>query len=115
MPSKNTVLVKVHWVLPALDCWPGEPLLDPQLLKRTAVATLYVAGYSDDGKRNGTWMVYEAFCAWAGTEAAVRGEEGQGRLSLAVSQGDEALTEALEASCFVPRHDQALRALARAW
>ena len=58
------------------------------------VATPHVAGYSEDGKRNGTWMVYEKFCAWAGM-APGRRADGDRRLSLAVSRAD-ALTEALE-------------------
>ena len=94
----------------ALDCWPGEPLLEPELLKRAVVATPHVAGYSDDGKRNGTRMVYEAFCEWAGIKPVTR-EEGVRRLSLAVS-GEDVLTEAFEAACFVPDHDRAMRALA---
>jgi erythronate-4-phosphate dehydrogenase len=96
----------------ALDCWPDEPRLDPKLLERTVVATPHVAGYSDDGKRNGTWMVYEAWCHSAGVEPAVRGEEGQGRLSLAIQNPADVLTEALEAACFVPGHDCLMRELA---
>jgi erythronate-4-phosphate dehydrogenase len=96
----------------ALDCWPDEPLLDPKLLERTVVATPHVAGYSDDGKRNGTWMVYEAWCHSAGIHPAVRGEEGQGRLSLAIQNPADVLTEALEAACFVPGHDCLMRELA---
>ena len=50
----------------ALDVWPGEPRIDPDLLRATTVATPHVAGYSDDGKYEGTRMVYRAFCAAAG-------------------------------------------------
>jgi erythronate-4-phosphate dehydrogenase len=96
----------------ALDCWPGEPGLDPQLLQRAVVATPHVAGYSDDGKRNGTWMVYQAFRDWAGLPPAERDESGLPRLELDVSRADCPLTAALEAACFVPRHDAAMRALA---
>jgi len=96
----------------ALDVWPGEPQLDPQLLRRTVVATPHVAGYSDDGKRNGTRMVYEAFCAWSG-EAPVAAEPNADRsLSLHLDPERDALTQALEAACFVPRHDAALGELA---
>ncbi len=49
----------------ALDVWPGEPRINSRLLDATTVATPHVAGYSDDGKRNGTQKVYRAFCRWA--------------------------------------------------
>ena len=93
----------------ALDCWPDEPRLDPELIERTVVATPHVAGYSDDGKRNGTWMVYEAWCRSAGIEPAVRGEEGRGRLSMTIKNPDNALAVALENACFVEDHDRAMR------
>jgi len=96
----------------ALDVWPNEPLLNPELLERSVVATPHVAGYSDDGKRNGTWMVYAAFCEQAGIEPVARGEQGQERLSLSIQNPEFALNEALEAACFVPGHDHAMRALA---
>lgn len=104
--------VKAQTVHAALDCWPNEPRLDPELLKRTVVATPHVAGYSDDGKRNGTWMVYQAYCDWAGIKPATRGEEGQGRLSLAIREPRTALDEVLGATCFVRDHDGAMRELA---
>jgi len=97
----------------ALDVWPDEPLLSPELLEHSVIATPHVAGYSDDGKRNGTWMVYEAFCKNAGIEPVARGEQGQERLKLSIQNPETALSEALEAACFVPGHDQALRAMAR--
>lgn len=94
----------------ALDCWPGEPLLDPDLLDRTVVATPHVAGYSDDGKRNGTRQVYEHYCAWAGVTPAAPAPDSR-RLALSIEEAGAALEAALEAACFVARHDAALRAL----
>jgi erythronate-4-phosphate dehydrogenase len=96
----------------ALDVWPGEPRIEPDLLRGTTVATPHVAGYSDDGKYNGTWMVYEAFCAFAGLEpqpVAVPARPPE----LHIDQGQDPLARALEASCFVQRHDEAMRALAQ--
>jgi erythronate-4-phosphate dehydrogenase len=95
----------------ALDVWPGEPRLDPELLRRSVVATPHVAGYSDDGKRNGTRQVYEAFCDWAGV-APKPLRNGIEPLSLTLDPERDALTQALEAACFVPQHDAALRDLA---
>jgi erythronate-4-phosphate dehydrogenase len=97
----------------ALDCWPGEPNLDPELLERTVVATPHVAGYSDDGKRNGTRQVYEHYCARAGIPPGAPAPDSR-RLELSIRQPATALETALAATCFVERHDAALRALAAA-
>lgn len=94
----------------ALDCWPGEPRFDPELLRRTVVATPHVAGYSDDGKRNGTRIVYEAFCRSAGVEPCAPAPDSR-RLALSIGAGGNALGAALDAACFVARHDAELRAL----
>lgn len=48
----------------ALDVWEGEPAIDPELYHRVAIATPHIAGYSLEGRINGTRAVYEAFCAW---------------------------------------------------
>jgi erythronate-4-phosphate dehydrogenase len=44
-----------------LDVWQGEPNIDVAMVRRTAIATPHIAGYSYDGKVNGTRMVLEAF------------------------------------------------------
>ena len=45
-----------------LDVWENEPTPDLELLKLTDLATPHIAGYSFDGKVNGTRMLYEALC-----------------------------------------------------
>ena len=45
-----------------LDVWEQEPEVDLQLLSCVALATPHIAGYSLDGKINGTRMVYQALC-----------------------------------------------------
>lgn len=49
-----------------LDVWEGEPLVDRRLAARVELATPHIAGYSYDGKLRGTWMLYEALCAFLG-------------------------------------------------
>ena len=39
-----------------LDVWEGEPQLDPQLVSLLDITTPHIAGYSADGKANGTTM-----------------------------------------------------------
>jgi len=95
----------------ALDVWPGEPFISADLLARIVVATPHVAGYSEDGKRNGTRMVYDAFCQWAGIEPGQVTSTGLDNPELALAPGEDPITAALEAACFVARHDEAMASL----
>ena len=97
----------------AFDVWPGEPLIDAGMLRTTTVATPHVAGYSDDGKRRGTLMVYTAFCSRAGLDpVALPPLPSPAPFSLELEAGENALGKALDAACFVRRHDNAMRELA---
>ena len=49
-----------------LDVWEDEPNVDAGLLERVAIGTPHIAGYSFDGKVNGTRMIYEAACRFLG-------------------------------------------------
>ncbi|NLN93755.1 MAG: 4-phosphoerythronate dehydrogenase [Candidatus Hydrogenedens sp.] len=49
-----------------LDVWENEPTIDQDLLKLVFFGTPHIAGYSFDGKVNGTTQIYEALCAHAG-------------------------------------------------
>jgi erythronate-4-phosphate dehydrogenase len=40
-----------------LDVWENEPDIDPELMEKVLIATPHIAGYSTDGKANGTAMV----------------------------------------------------------
>jgi erythronate-4-phosphate dehydrogenase len=40
-----------------IDVWENEPDIDPELLKQAFIATPHIAGYSSDGKANGTAMI----------------------------------------------------------
>lgn len=50
-----------------LDVWEGEPNIDLNLFANLAIGTPHIAGYSFDGKVNGTRQLYEAYCAFSGT------------------------------------------------
>ena len=43
-----------------IDCWENEPDLDLELLKMVDFGTPHIAGYSKDGKANGTMMSVQA-------------------------------------------------------
>lgn len=44
----------------AIDTWENEPHPDPELLEAAFIATPHIAGYSADGKANGSQMALEA-------------------------------------------------------
>jgi erythronate-4-phosphate dehydrogenase len=43
-----------------IDCWEDEPNIDLQLLEKADIGTPHIAGYSRDGKTNGTMMSVRA-------------------------------------------------------
>ncbi|HKM92594.1 MAG TPA: 4-phosphoerythronate dehydrogenase PdxB [Prolixibacteraceae bacterium] len=43
-----------------IDCWENEPDIDLDLLKQAFISTPHIAGYSKDGKANGTSMSVQA-------------------------------------------------------
>ncbi len=47
-----------------LDVWEHEPEPDPALVEAVTLGTPHIAGYSFDGKVNGTRMLYDAICAF---------------------------------------------------
>lgn len=59
-PQKNFTLV--------FDVWENEPLINKALLAKTFLGTPHVAGYSFEGKVNGTIMIYEALCNFLNEE-----------------------------------------------
>ncbi len=53
----------------ALDVWESEPQLDLSLMALVTLATPHIAGYSLEGKTNGTQMVFDAFLQSQGKSA----------------------------------------------
>ncbi|MBM2840795.1 MAG: Erythronate-4-phosphate dehydrogenase [Bacteroidetes bacterium] len=52
-----------------LDVWENEPNIDTRLLSLTTLGTPHIAGYSYDGKVNGTVMLHAAVCAHFGVRS----------------------------------------------
>ena len=50
----------------ALDVWKNEPLINRDLMNRVDIATPHIAGYSAQGKINGTNMALRAVCTHFG-------------------------------------------------
>ena len=51
-----------------LDVWEGEPTLDASLLAGAFIGTPHIAGYSSDGKANGTAACVHEFCSFFGLD-----------------------------------------------
>ncbi|MEJ5261535.1 MAG: 4-phosphoerythronate dehydrogenase [Ignavibacterium sp.] len=51
----------------ALDVWENEPDVELSLLERVAISSPHVAGYSLEGKVNGTIMIFNALNTFLGT------------------------------------------------
>lgn len=49
-----------------LDVWENEPKIDLELLNLVNIGTAHIAGYSLEGKLNGTFYVYEKLCRFLG-------------------------------------------------
>jgi erythronate-4-phosphate dehydrogenase len=49
-----------------LDVWENEPDIDQELISASYIATPHIAGYSTDGKANGTAMVVSSICSYFG-------------------------------------------------
>ncbi len=58
-----------HLAGAVLDVWENEPIIDTELLQLVDLATPHIAGYSLDGKVNGTAMIYQAVCGFLGVES----------------------------------------------
>ncbi|MGH8595155.1 MAG: DUF3410 domain-containing protein, partial [Gammaproteobacteria bacterium] len=61
-PALRTLLMRCPRMAAVIDCWRHEPDIDVELLRRAAIGTPHIAGYSDDAKLRATEMLYRAVC-----------------------------------------------------
>lgn len=94
----------------ALDVWEGEPAIDPELVSRVWLATPHIAGYSLEGKVQGTEMLYQALCRFLGLP--VRKKAGQflpepalNKVSFTRSAEESSAVRIALRSCYDPRRD----------
>lgn len=102
-----------------LDVWEDEPTPDPRLVRRATLATPHVAGYSLDGKLQGSAAVFRALHQFLGSEPDVQPEQFAPEApvrSLVFSNEVEpqhALRAAITASYSILRDDSTMRAMLR--
>lgn len=51
-----------------LDVWENEPDISVELLNKVLIGTPHIAGYSYEGKINGTKIIYDSLCEFLGME-----------------------------------------------
>jgi erythronate-4-phosphate dehydrogenase len=100
----------------ALDVWENEPEIDVALLDRVTLATPHIAGYSADGKANGTAMSVRAVSRFFGLgleewyPASLPAPESQVlRIDCRNKTREEVLLEAIRATYDIGADDSRLR------
>lgn len=63
---KEAIWQKHKTLANIIDCWEYEPNINPNLQNTAYLATPHIAGHSVDAKFMGSFMVYEALCAFLG-------------------------------------------------
>lgn len=121
----NKALLKAidgEWVRGVvLDVWENEPNILPELLDVADVGTPHIAGYSFDGKVNGTRMIYEAACKFFGIQPTWKPSLPPPEvplIELTVSSGeddDEVLRRVVQRVYDITADDTALRTNLRAF
>lgn len=101
-----------------LDVWEGEPELDSELLSLLDIATPHIAGYSADGKANGTTASVRLVARvlglpltdWSASGVPAPAQELDFELDAASKTSQEILSEAILHCYDVREDDAALRA-----
>lgn len=98
--------------LVALDVWEQEPRINPELVDRVWLATPHIAGYSLEGKVQGTEMIYQAISKFLGLPT--RKQAGQflpepalSKVSFTSSADERAAIRIALRACYDPRQDDA--------
>ena len=89
----------------AVDVWENEPDIDRELLSLCSFATPHIAGYSTDGKANGTTMTVRAVAGFFGIDAL--------KSFLALPPSPPENTETIEARTDAPEPEELHRILCR--
>jgi len=95
-----------------LDVWEQEPRIHPELVDRVWLATPHIAGYSLEGKVQGTEMIYQSLSQFLGLP--VRKKAGQflpepalSKISFTSSADEEDAIRIALRACYDPRPDDA--------
>jgi erythronate-4-phosphate dehydrogenase len=70
--DNSALAAHTHRIRAVLDVWEGEPSIDAALLESVLLGTPHIAGYSAEGRLNGTQRMYEAVCEFLRLEPVWR-------------------------------------------
>ena len=101
-----------------LDVWEGEPLIPRKLLEKIDIGTSHIAGWSFEGRLNGTLQVYRDACHFFETEPTWQPAEKtlppprvpEIEIDAKDKSGEAVLWEIVRASYDIEADDRALRA-----
>ncbi|MGQ0595184.1 MAG: 4-phosphoerythronate dehydrogenase [Gammaproteobacteria bacterium] len=94
-----------------IDCWEGEPHIDPELASHSTLSTPHIAGYSADAKLRATSMLYAAACAFFAIPCRWSPSSRSGpEIALVSRDPREAQRQAVLVAYDVREDDRALRA-----
>ncbi|TGN41417.1 4-phosphoerythronate dehydrogenase PdxB [Marinobacter confluentis] len=95
-----------------LDVWEHEPRINPELVEQAWIATPHVAGYSLEGKVQGSEMIYQALSQYLGLPARKKSgqflpEPALSKLSFTSAASEMDAARVAIRSCCDPRRDDA--------
>lgn len=64
-------LMETSCLFSVMDVWQNEPEIDTKLLSLVDIATPHIAGYSLEGKANGTYFLYQRWCELTDQSVAI--------------------------------------------
>jgi len=96
-----------------LDVWADEPDINTDLLKIADITTPHIAGYSYDGKINGTQMIYEACCKYFVIESKWNIDISDDSLVLKLKKSKELLYDAFTKAYPILRDSDNLRKIVK--
>jgi erythronate-4-phosphate dehydrogenase len=96
-----------------LDVWEGEPAINFELLGKTRLGTPHIAGYSLEGRLNGTAQIYKALCQFLNIEPAWQAPlpSLQEKILTTGQQGFAAISDLVLQAYDIRRDDIQLRSL----
>jgi erythronate-4-phosphate dehydrogenase len=94
-----------------LDVWENEPDVNTKMVDMADIATPHIAGYSYEGKLQGTQMIYDAACAFFFKEKKVKllGGHGKKTVKIDVMESEDPVYDAVVRACPVLEDDARMR------
>ncbi|MCK9279770.1 MAG: 4-phosphoerythronate dehydrogenase [Melioribacteraceae bacterium] len=89
-------LQKKKDIFTVLDVWETEPNINTDLMKMTDLASAHIAGYSYEGKVNGTTIIYNKLCQFLGVEPVYKVPENPVGDNIIKLTGNETFEEKIE-------------------